>query len=316
MLQAEMTRKDVTDSWYEKATVRHTPRIFASDCSGDGLVHPLSRCVICDHPLVLARGSQVRSYIITQDAYLFLYNVGLMETKFVIHASLDVLHGKVAGISDASRLQALTVIIDEGYHAHVALDYVLQLQQHSGIEPLRIPQTNRKLDAVERTTAALPDELRRDFNLLAVTIAENVLTDEVASMGREKNLNHSFITLMKDHVRDEGRHSSYFSDLMTARWSELPDTTRAHFGTMLPDYLDDYLAVDPEREFERRILRACDFSAEHTEQIIADSEAAFFDNHVSSVKETQSRLLRLLKKIGVLDLEANRRAFATHGYAV
>jgi hypothetical protein len=50
----------------------------------------------------------------------------------------------------------------------------------------------------------LPESLRTEFQLLAVTIAENVLTDEVANLGRERELSQSFTTLMVDHVRDEG----------------------------------------------------------------------------------------------------------------
>jgi hypothetical protein len=312
MLEEQVIQDDMTDLWYEKATVRYTPRILVPSFSGDELVYPAARSMICDHPLVQARGGAVRSYIITQAAYLFLYNVTLMETKFVIQSSLDILHQDTAGISDFDKLRALTIVIDEGYHAHVALDYILQMKEQSGIEPLRIPQSNRKLDAIARASADLPEELRADFQLLAVTLAENVITEEVANMGREKDLVKSFANLMMDHVRDEGRHSNYFSDLMKRRWPALEKTTQERLATILPAFLDDYLDVDRTRQFERQVLRACDFSADEAARIISDSNNAFITDHERATKKTKARLFRLIQQIGILDLEANRQAFAHH----
>ncbi|GLS05768.1 hypothetical protein GCM10007860_29250 [Chitiniphilus shinanonensis] len=299
MLIAE--QNDLTNHWYQRATVRHTPRIIVPDYSDEELIYPLARCAVCDHPMILARGQATRAFILAQAAYQFLYGVGLLETKFVIQCSLALLHHEIPGIDEFARLQALTVVIDEGYHAHVALDYIIQMQARSGIVPLQVPQSNHKLDAAARASATLPEAMRADFQLLAVTLAENVLTDEIANLGRDKGLAQTFTTLMMDHVRDEGRHSNYFADLMKARWAHMPQATRDRFTAMLPDYLDDFLGTDPSRSFERKILRACEFSPAETERIIDETQGEFQALHDQLTAKTKIRLDRLLRQIGVPD---------------
>jgi hypothetical protein len=66
---------------------------------------------------------------------------------------------------------------------------------------------------------------------------------------------------MTDHVSDEGRHANYFAKLMKAHWARLPEERKQIIGSMLPAYLDDYLAADEDRAFDRKILRASGFSA-------------------------------------------------------
>lgn len=301
---------DAISAWYEKATVRYTPRIIVPDYTSDALIYPIALSIICEHPLVAARGEDVKSFILTQSAYRFLYGVGLLETKFVIRCSLDLVHDRIFPIDDVKRLQALTVIIDEGYHAHVALDYIVQMKEKSGIAPLSVPQTNRKLDATARAYALLPAQLRMDFQLLAVTLAENVLTNEIATMGREKELTQSYITLMTDHVADEGRHSSYFNDLMKVRWAQLDESTQKTFGTLLPTFLDDFLGVDPHRGFERDMLDECDFSRSDVQQILDDTQDTYLHNQAKLSDRTKARLFRLMKTFGILDCGDVRDAFA------
>jgi len=308
-------QEQTINHWHQKATVRYTPRIVVPEYNAEELIYPLAYCAVCDHPLVLELGQSARAYILTQAAYRFLYGVGLLETKFVIQCSLDLLHDRIPGISEFAKLQALTVVIDEGYHAHVALDYILQMQERSGIRPLFIPQSNRKLDAYTRARARLPDELRDDFQLLAVTLAENVLTDEIATLGRDKDLASSFTTLMMDHVKDEGRHSGYFADLMRLHWAQLPQQTQLHFGSILPDYLDDFLGTDTTRGFDRQLLQAVKLDAAAIERVLDQTQADFLDNQERLTQKTKPRLYRLLKQIGVLDLETNQRAVAERGYA-
>lgn len=314
MQQAKVTSEDIIASWYEKATVRYTPRILVPSYSSEEFIYPIERSVICAHPLVVSCGREARSYILTQAAYQFLYGVGLLETKFVIKCCLDIIHNRICGVSDSEKLQALTVLIDEGYHAHVALDYIVQMKHKSGIDPLHVPESNRRLDAAARAYASLPEDLHMDFQLLAVTLAENVLTDEIANIGRENGLTKTFTQLMKDHVLDEGRHSNYFAELMKSRWIDLPQETQQRFGAMLPDYLDDFLGVDMERMFERRILDSCGLEKEEVERVIADTNSQFVSEYDELAEKTKARLFRLLKKMGVMDVDANRRAFSNRSY--
>lgn len=299
MLDVAAQSEKVTNTWYKKATVRYTPRIMVPSYSSEELIFPIERSSICDHPLVNDLGKQGRSYVLTQAAYQFLYGVGLLETKFVIQCCLDLMHNHIEGVDNVEKLQALTVIIDEGYHAHVALDYIVQMESASGIKPLLVPETNRKLDATQRAYKLLPKALHADFQLLAVTLAENVLTDEIASIGKESDLTRSFIQLMKDHVSDEGRHSSYFMTLMKKRWPQLTSETQDVFCKILPEYLEDFLSVDMNRNFEHEVLRSVGFNESDVEKIISETEDQFRNSQKNMADKTKVRLYKLLKQIGV-----------------
>lgn len=306
---------EVINSWYGQATVRYTPRIMVPDYAGDELIYPVERSVVAGHPLVEAKGKSVVSYVLTQSAYQFLFGVGLLETKFVIQCSLNLLHGRIGEPSDLEKLQALTVVVDEAYHAQVALDYIIQMKSKSGIDPLVVPETNRKLDATQRVYDALPPELHMDFQLLAVTLAESVLTNEIANLGRENGLAKTFITVMTDHVKDEGRHSKYFAKLMTSRWAQLSPDVQLRFGAMLPDYLDDFLAMDMGRPMDRKVLKACGLDGQEIEKVISDTRQRVEADHEEQSYRTKVRLFKLLRQIGVLDHQQNRLAFTTRTYA-
>jgi hypothetical protein len=179
---------------------------------------------------------------------------------------------------------------------------------------MRIPASNRKLDAVHRVDAALAQELRADFQLLAVTIAENVVTEEAAHMGREKELVASFAALMTDHVRDEGRHSGFFADLMRARWAELPASTKDGLVALMPDFIDDYLGVDRGRDLDRQVLLGCGLSAAEAAQVIDESQERFVVEHEASTRKTKSRLLRVFQRIGLLDQASHASQFVRRGW--
>ena len=305
---------EVIASWYEKATVRYTPRILVPSYVSDEPIFPVARSIICTHPLVVSRGREARDYLLTQAAYQFLYGIALVETRFVIDCCLNIIHNRIKGATDLEKLQALTVIVDEGYHAHVALDYIIQMKQRSGVEPILVPNSNRKLDAATRAYASLPESLHMDFQLLAVTLAESVLTDEIAHIGREEDLLKSFTQVMTDHVRDEGRHSNYFAKLMKSNWAQLSEETQLRFGAMLPDYLDDFLGISKKRTYERKVLHSCGFADDAVAQIIGDTDPQFVAEQNGLAEKQKVRLLRLLKQIGVLDLEPNHRAFSNRSY--
>ncbi|MDE9535027.1 diiron oxygenase [Xenorhabdus bovienii] len=302
-MKADTQFEKITNNWYKRATVRYTPRIKIPSYSSDELIFPIERSVICEHPLVKDLGKDGRSYVLTQSAYQFLYGVGLLETKFVILCCLELLHNRIEGIDNVDKLQALTVLIDEGYHAHVALDYITQMECHSNIKPLLVPETNRNLDATKRAQDKLPKELHADFLLLAVTLAENTLTNEIATIGRESDLTRTFIQLMKDHVLDEGRHSSYFISLMKKRWPQLPADTQKLFYDILPEFLDDFLSVDMSRKFERKVLSSVGLSQRQVEQVIEETNEKFIKNQNNMIEKTKVRLYHLLKVMAIMNIQ-------------
>ncbi|RZL11958.1 MAG: hypothetical protein EOP40_00670 [Rubrivivax sp.] len=311
--QAAAAEHDNVSRWYANATVRHRPRIMVPDSSKGEFIFPRSRQLLSEHPLVTARGHDAVAYVLAQSAYKYMYEIGLLETRFVIDCSLNIVNNQIKGFNDDEKREALTIVIDEGYHAYVALDFIIQMKSLTGIQPIEVPETNGNLQAVSQAMDALPAFMHNDFQLISVCLAEHTLTKDLLSIGREKDATQAFTQVMTDHVSDEGRHANYFARLMKQHWVSLPDATKTTIGFMLPNYLDEYLAGDGERSFDKKVLLALGMSEAEAMRVIDDTHPAFMDNLHSYVSVTKANLVKLLARCGVLDHAPTRASFVAHG---
>jgi hypothetical protein len=307
---------DNVERWYAAATVRNSPRILVPRSDQGEFIFPRSRQLLADHPLVVGLGNDAVSYVLTQSAYKYMYEIGLLETKYVIDCGLNIVNDKIRGANDDEKREALTIVIDEGYHAYVALDFIIQMKALTGVEPVEVPQTNGNLDAVRRALAVLPESIHHDFQLLSVCLAEHTLTKDLLSIGREKEATKTFTQVMTDHVSDEGRHANYFARLSKAHWAKLPEATKTAIGAMLPHYLDDYLAGDEARRFDRKLLAAIGLTKNQVEQVITDTNPAYLEKMNDYISKTKANLVKLLQRIGVMDHPFTRAAFIDHGTAL
>lgn len=309
---------DSVQRWYGAATVRNAPRIIVPDSAANEYIFPRSRQLMSEHPLVTARGHKTVNYVLAQSTYKYMYEIGLLETKFVIDCGLKIVNNEImpGAVTEMDKLDALTIVIDEGYHAHVALDFIIQMKDKTGISPLSIPHTNGNLDAVGRAFATLPKSMHNDFELISVCLAEHTLTKDLLSIGKEKDATKTFTQVMTDHVSDEGRHANYFATLMKRHWLEMPEQTRVAIGAMLPAYLDDYLAGDEERTFDRSVLAAAGLSEVETDQVIQDTNPAYLESMNGYIEVTRANLVKLLRRTGVLDHAPTQAAFDSHDAAV
>lgn len=303
---------ETVERWYTAATVRNSPRIVVPSSTQGEYVFPRSRQPLSEHPLIASMGHTVVSFVLTQSAYKYMYEIGLLETRYVIDCALNIINNQIKGASDGEKLEALTIVIDEGYHAHVALDFIIQLKALNGVEPVEVPETNGNLDAVRRALAALPQHMHHDFQLISVCLAEHTLTKDLLSIGREKDATRTFTQVMTDHVSDEGRHANYFARLTRSHWLRLPEATKTSIASLLPRYLDDYLAGDTERTFDRKVLAACGFSESQMNRVIDETNARYLEDMNTYITKTKANLIKLLQRTGILELPAAKAAFAAY----
>ncbi|MBI0328597.1 diiron oxygenase [Burkholderia plantarii] len=309
----ELSLDDPVTRWYDNATVRNAPRILVPGDIGSEQIFPRSRQLVAEHQIVTSLGLEAVAYVLAQSTYKYMYEIGLLETRFVIDCALKIVNGEITpGASEEARREAITIVIDEGYHAYVALDFIIQMKKNSGIAPLSIPQTNGNLDAVGRGYARLPPELHGPYQLLATCLAEHTLTKDLLSIGREKEASRTFTQVMTDHVSDEGRHANYFARLVKEYWSGLDGAARRAIGVFLPAYLDDYLAADFDRQFDRAVLTQLSLTDAKIDAVLQDTQAAYVENARSYIDVTRRNLVKLLERTGVIDDDAVRAAFDAH----
>lgn len=305
---------DPVHRWYANATVRNSPRIIVPDAEGEEYIFPRTRQPLSEHPKVVALGHEAVNYLLAQSTYKYMYEIGLLETKYVIDCGLKIVNDQImaGNVTEMDKLDALTIVIDEGYHAHVALDFIIQMKEKVGVSPISVPQTNGNLDAVGRAFAALPESAHRDFELISVCLAEHTLTKDLLSIGREKEASRTFTQVMTDHVSDEGRHANYFAGLVKRNWLAMSEENRLVIGRMLPAYLDDYLAGDEDRSFDRQALAGCGLSAADIEEVLRDTSASYYEAMNGYISKTKANLVNLLRRMGVLDHAPTKAAFDAH----
>ena len=172
--------------WERASTVRSAQRYaLTRDVTGEDLF-PARLQPLCDSPLVAALGPDARRFVLVQTCYRFMNEIALLETDVVAGLASDLANRphRVA-LSEPVRQVALTIAVDEAYHAFAAREFITEVREATGIEPLE-PQIVCGLEpAVESTTRAVAEDLGDAARLVALCIAENSITAEIFGMTEE-----------------------------------------------------------------------------------------------------------------------------------
>ena len=243
------------DIWEARATIRTRPRRLVED--DQRLIYPLSR-----QPLVLSATFQrecphLRDFALVQSLYKFINDVVIFETEIVDRTARRIAKDRFAvRFPFACRYDAMTVVVDEDYHALVAMDFLQQTIALTGIEPIELPGEIELSRAIPAALAQVPEDLRDALELICVGVAENTLTDDVAAFARDDSVKPSVKGLMADHLLDEGRHSSFWARLTRIYWQAAPQAEREAIAQVLPVFLSQYLTSDIQQSFDLGLIAA------------------------------------------------------------
>jgi len=241
------------NTWENRATIRTRPRRMVED--DQRLIYPLSR-----QPLVLAQTferecPQLRDLVLVQSLYKFINDVVIFETEIVDRTARKIAKDRFAiRFPFACRYDAMTVVVDEDYHALVAMDFMQQTIALTGIEPIALPTEIELSRAIPAALALAPEHLRDALELICVGIAENTLTDDVAAFARDDSVKPSVKGLMADHLLDEGRHSTFWARLTRMFWQSAAPADRQCIAEILPVFLEQYLTNDLQKAFDLALI--------------------------------------------------------------
>lgn len=245
--------RSFADAWEARATIRTRPRRLVED--DQRLIYPLSR-----QPLVLSATfqrecPQLRDFVLVQSLYKFINDVVIFETEIVDRTARRIAKDRFAvRFPFACRYDAMTVVVDEDYHALVAMDFLQQTIALTGIEPIGLPGEIELSRAIPAALAQVSEGLRDALELICVGIAENTLTDDVAAFARDDSVKPSVKGLMADHLLDEGRHSSFWARLTRIYWQAAPQAERETIARVLPVFLGQYLTCDIQQAFDLALI--------------------------------------------------------------
>ena len=243
------------DTWESRATIRTRPRrVLEND---ERLIYPLSRQPLVLSETFLRECPQQRDFALVQTLYKFINDVVIFETEIVDKTARSIAKNRFAvAFPFACRYDAMTVVVDEDYHALVAMDFMQQTVAMTGIEPIQLPDEIELSRAIPAAVALAPEHLRSAVELICVAIAENTVTGDVAAFARDDTVKSSIKGLMADHLLDEGRHSSFWARMVRIYWHTASDADRETIAQILPVFIGHYLTNDIQKSFDLRLIDA------------------------------------------------------------
>ncbi|MGH8348977.1 MAG: diiron oxygenase [Pseudomonas sp.] len=243
------------DAWESRATIRTRPRRMLEN--DDKLIYPLSRQPLVLSETFLRECPQLRDFALVQTLYKFINDVVIFETEIVDKTARSIAKNRFAvEFPFACRYDAMTVAVDEDYHALVAMDFMQQTIALTGITPIELPDEIELSRAIPAAVALAPEHLRSAVELICVAIAENTVTGDVAAFAKDDTVKQSIKGLMADHLLDEGRHSGFWARLVRIYWHTASADDRHCIAQILPVFIGHYLTNDIQKSFDFRLIDA------------------------------------------------------------
>ncbi|MBV4472483.1 diiron oxygenase [Pseudomonas siliginis] len=247
--------RSCAEAWESRATIRTRPRRLLED--DQRLIYPLSRQPLVLSETFLRECPEQRDFALVQTLYKFINDVVIFETEIVDKTARSIAKNRFAvAFPFACRYDAMTVVVDEDYHALVAMDFMQQTVALTGIEPIQLPDEIELSRAIPAAVALAPEHLRSAVELICVAIAENTVTGDVAAFARDDSVKPSIKGLMADHLLDEGRHSSFWARMVRIYWHTASDADRETIAQILPVFIGHYLTNDIQKSFDLRLIDA------------------------------------------------------------
>lgn len=297
------------DAWEGRATIRTRPRRIVEN--DNKLIYPLSR-----QPLVLSdtftrECLHLRDFALIQSLYKFINDVVIFETEIVDKTARSIAKDNFAiRFPFACRYDAMTVVVDEDYHALVAMDFMQQTIALTGIQPIRLPQEIELSRAIPAALALAPDHLRSAVELICVAIAENTVTNDVAAFAKDDTVKQSIKGLMADHLLDEGRHSGFWARLVRIYWNAASDEDRHTIAHIMPVFIAQYLTNDIQKSFDFVLIEHLPVSEPIKQALRDETQAMSFP--INRHHPLVGNIVRFFKTSSMLDSPCVQQALADY----
>jgi hypothetical protein len=294
------------DEWYNKSGVRADPRRALDDFAQRGTkFFPDQLIPYLSHPALDRLSPHHRNVLTARHLYQYLSFTANFETRVVNRATERIANGRAGfPVSLRTRLDALKIYCDEGYHSLYSLDVADQIQRASGISalPYDFDPFIQRLDAVGHEAMPTEPVLTQ---LLQVVVFETLITAILNDLPRDPSTLQIVRDVVRDHARDEARHHAFFAGFFRELWSHLDPRRREQAARCLPQLIT--LSLQPDPAPVRASLISVGTAPTLTDTIIADVYNP--ERLIDDIRRTARHSLRLFESIGVLDVPGGRDSF-------
>ena len=301
--------RSFAEDWERRATIRTRPRRLLEN--DDKLIFPLYRQPLVLSATFLEHCPQWRNFVLAQSFYRFIHDIVVFETEIVDKTARNIAKNRFSlPLPLACRYDAMTVVVDEDYHALVALDFLQQAVELTGIQPLDLPGQIELSRALPAAQAQAPEHLRDAVELIVVAIAENTVTHDVAAFSKDDSVKSSVRGFMADHLSDEGRHAQFWTQLVRIYWQSASAEDRDSIAAVLPTFLAHYLTNDLQKSFDLQLIEHLDISADI--RMALHDEIVALDFPVTRQHPLVGNIMSFLHHSGVLHTPGVARALDSY----
>ena len=255
--------------------------------------------------------AHLRDYALVQSLYKFINDVVIFETEIVDKTARSIAKDNFAiRFPFACRYDAMTVVVDEDYHALVAMDFMQQTIALTGIQPIELPGEIELSRAIPAALALAPEHLRCAVELICVAIAENTVTNDVAAFARDDSVKQSVKGLMADHLLDEGRHSGFWARMVRIYWHTASEADRQCIADIMPVFIAQYLTSDIQHGFDFTLIEHLPVAESVRQALKAESLAVSFP--INRHHPLIGNIMSFFKASSMLDAPCVQKALADY----
>lgn len=302
------------DHWHERALVRTAEQIKFPDGYVFDTAFPVAMKPLLGHPLVAGMDPDSLRFLCVQYFYKYMQEICVTETEVVNPAALAIANNaSVRDFSHEAQTAAYTVMVDEAYHSFAARMFAASIAQSTGIPRVATAATSRWQLALKAARHLVPRQQWTLAEFLACCVSESTFTSEIVVAAKIDDCDPKFRTLMRDHLSDEGRHCSYFKELLTLFWKDATETEIAASALILPVIYTTLFNEDIDRKFDKYLLACAGLRRAEIERVFAECGS----QHASLGKEDRVvQSFAFLKGTGILTNAVVKRSFQQHGIPI
>ncbi|WP_240137668.1 diiron oxygenase [Streptomyces sp. MUM 178J] len=316
-VSTEDTRPELADesysspfrSWYERSSVRSTPRrLIADEDEGKQYFSP-ELVPVAGHPLVKALPAQVQDHILIQHLYRYLDFTMKLEHLVVNRTVLAIAYNTTGvDVPAQMRLDAHKIYCDEAYHGLFSADLMEQAVRRTGVQPL-LPNQPYFLRRLHEIQSQLEPGLRPLAEMLFVIVSETLISATLSQLPDEESLVPAVRQVVQDHAMDEGRHHTYFALFLRHLYSQLSQTQRRAAGLLVPQLIHAFL--NPDCSAVQSELMTYGLTRDAAVQV---TEETFTPGVVTQFAvDTSRQTVRHFAAVGARDIPEVDEEFLRHG---
>lgn len=255
-------------SWDKKASVRSEDSRVSSI---ENYLFPEAFVPVLKSEMLREASSDTKRALRAAALFRFLNFTHKLELLVVNTVTLNIALGRYDfDLSDAARLDAHRLYVDEGYHAYFSFE-AMQAMQSETCTPIPLNETTPEfVMRLQAMTEGEADPRRKALvQLFFVIASEMLITSTLHEAQNLQDMDPALGQMIGDHARDEARHHVFYRSMLIRIWDQISHEDQLFVAAKLPELVAAYCM--PAKHEQKAELAALGFSDRQAESILDET---------------------------------------------